>query len=81
MRRRLELSLATGTKAIDLRQLAPARIGLPECPPPKAQIALENRLDVDQKGHVADPAAGPRWTRSSPPPCALLAIAAGADVA
>src|SRR3984893_6631921 len=35
---------------------------------------------MNRKGHGADP-AGLRWTRSSPLPRALLAIAAGADLA
>jgi hypothetical protein len=42
---------------------------------------LKNRLDVNQQGHGADPAARRKGTDVPPLPRALLASAAGADFA
>jgi len=89
IRRRLEFTLSTGTKAMDLHQLSHALFAsmnatrrklTPDTWPAIGALHLiENRLEVNQKGHITDPAARLQWTSSSRLPRSMLAIAAGAD--
>ncbi len=65
IRRRLEFTLSTGTKAMDLHQLSHAlftsmnatrRKLTPDTWPAIGALHLiEDRLEVNQKGHITDP--------------------------
>src|SRR5674536_90390 len=89
IRRRLEFTLSMATKTMDLHQLSHALFAsmnatrrklTPDTWPAIGALHLiENRLEVNQKGHITDPAAGLQWTSSSRLPRSMLAIAAGAD--
>ncbi len=71
----LEITLSTGTKAMDLHQLSHALFAslnatrrklTPDTWPAISVLHLiENRLDVDQQCHITGPAAGLQWTSSS----------------
>src|SRR5665811_1639518 len=90
VRRRLELALAACAKAMHLHQLSHALLARPNAtrrklaPDTRPAISslhfVENRLDVNQKGHVTDPATGMEWTGFSHLARPILAIAAGADI-
>src|SRR5208282_5819170 len=85
IRRRLEFTLSTGTKAMDLHQLSHALFAsmnatrrklTPDTWPAIGALHLiENRLEVNQKGHITEPAARLQWTSSSRLPRSMLAIA------
>ena len=92
VRRRLELelALAASLKTMDLHQLAHALLTRPNAArrklTPDARPAIgalrlmKNRLDVNKRRRVADPAAHLKGTSVSHLTRAILMIAAGADV-
>src|SRR5450759_5900180 len=90
VRRRLELALSAFANARRLHQLSHALLARPNAtrrklaPDTRPAISslhfVENRLDVNQKGHVTDPATGMEWTGFSHLARPILAIAAGADI-
>ena len=90
VRRRLELALATRLKTVGLHQLAHALLARPNAARQKltpdtrpaigALHLIENRLDVNQQGHIADPATRLKGAGRPGLTRAILMIAAGADV-
>ena len=90
VRRRLELALAARAKTMRFHQFAHALLARANAAllkfPPDARPAIdalhliENRLHVNQQGHIADPPTGLKGTDVLHLARAILAIAARADV-
>src|SRR5208283_985689 len=90
VRRRLELALAARAKTMRFHQFAHALLARANAAllkfPPDARPAIgalhlvENRLAVNQQGHIANPATGLKGTVVLGLACSILALAAGADV-